>query len=295
MYVSPTILSPQLQPHVPPAHARPAGPDRTLAEEAETRDEKTGPATTDNAPGVIRLLEAGHFKGVADVRLRINFYDELAQRAGQRTAEQLQSGADSLIQSVAGEAASLVATLGGDDGAAGAAENLIADFEASVQSAVETAGSEGSITVDDVAASIQAAFDALVDQLRELFDPIEDATGPVAETPTLSTQSLTDGRDAKVTTAPVEPVKVDNQVGGAGDDVVLLSPVVEPIPNALDDAFAALASMFAQALTDLIETVESVSQLSDPAPAPGNGAAYANFMEIYNQLGGGEPQVDTTG
>lgn len=295
MRVSAAILSPQLKLHDPPALARPAGPDRKLVEEVETRHEKTDPAKTDNTPGVIRLLEAGHFKGVADVRLRINFYDELVQRSGQRAAEQFQSGADSLTQSVAREAASLVATLGGDDAAAGAAENLIAEFEASVQSAVETAGSEGSITVDETAASIQAAFDALVDQLRELLDPIEDATGPAAETPTLTTQSLTDGRDAKVTTTPVEPVKVENQVGGAGDDVVLLSPVVEPTPLALDEVLAALASMFEQALTDLIEAVESVSQRPDPAPAPGNGAAYAKFMEIYNQLGGGEPQVDTTG
>ncbi|MCH8344921.1 MAG: hypothetical protein IH983_13170 [Planctomycetes bacterium] len=295
MRVSPAIVPPQLQLHDPPAHARPAGPDRTLAEEAETRHKKTGPAKTDNTPGVIRLLEAGYFKGVADVRLRINFYDELAQRAGQRAAEQLQSGADSLIQSVAGEAASLVATLGGDDGAAGAAESLIADFEASVRSAVEAASSEGSITVNETAASIQAAFDALVHQLRELLDPIEAATGPAAETPTLSTHSLTDGRDAKVTTAAVEPVKVDNQVGGAGDDVVLLSPVVEPTPTALDDALAGLASMFEQALIDLIEAVESVSQLPDPAPAPGNGAAYARFLAIYNQLRSGEPQVDTMG
>ncbi len=295
MRVSAAVLSPQLKLHDPPAHARPAGPDRKLVEEVETRHEKTDPAKTDNTPGVIRLLEAGHFKGVADVRLRINFYDELAQRSGQRAGEQFQSGADSLTQSVAREAASLVATLDGDDAAAGAAENLIAEFEASVQSAVETAGSEGSITVDETAASIQAAFDALVGQLRELLDPIEDATGPAAETPTLTTQSLTDGRDAKVTTTPVEPVKVESQDGGAGDDVVLLSPVVEPTPLALDEALAALASMFEQALTDLIEAVESVSQLPDPAPAPGNGAAYAKFMAIYNQLGGGEPQVDTTG
>ena len=32
----------------------------------------------DGAKGVLRLLQEGHFKGVADVRLRINFHDELA-------------------------------------------------------------------------------------------------------------------------------------------------------------------------------------------------------------------------
>ena len=31
----------------------------------------------EKAKGVIRLLQEGHFKGVADVRLRINFFDEL--------------------------------------------------------------------------------------------------------------------------------------------------------------------------------------------------------------------------
>jgi hypothetical protein len=33
---------------------------------------------TSEVPGVLRLLQAGHFKGVADVRLRINFHAELA-------------------------------------------------------------------------------------------------------------------------------------------------------------------------------------------------------------------------
>ena len=33
---------------------------------------------TREARGVIRLLQEGHFKGVADVRLRINFFEELA-------------------------------------------------------------------------------------------------------------------------------------------------------------------------------------------------------------------------
>ncbi len=38
------------------------------------RDDKNTEATK----GVLGLLQEGHFKGVADVRLRINFFDELA-------------------------------------------------------------------------------------------------------------------------------------------------------------------------------------------------------------------------
>ena len=36
---------------------------------------------------MIRLLQAGHFKGVADVRLRINFNDELTAIGDGKTAE----------------------------------------------------------------------------------------------------------------------------------------------------------------------------------------------------------------
>ena len=39
------------------------------------------------AKGVLRLLEAGHFRGVADVRLRINFQQELSAQQGQSLPE----------------------------------------------------------------------------------------------------------------------------------------------------------------------------------------------------------------
>ena len=58
--------------------------------------------------GVLRLLEAGHFKGVADVRLRINFHDELEARAAERGREALGGATDALIDSVAGGVSSLV-------------------------------------------------------------------------------------------------------------------------------------------------------------------------------------------
>jgi hypothetical protein len=53
----------------------------SLAEETESPVVETPDPTQDDADearGVIRLLEAGHFKGVADIRLRINFAEELA-------------------------------------------------------------------------------------------------------------------------------------------------------------------------------------------------------------------------
>ena len=42
-----------------------------------------GEAAATGEKGVIGLLLAGHFRGVADARLRINFYEELQQRNSQ--------------------------------------------------------------------------------------------------------------------------------------------------------------------------------------------------------------------
>ena len=69
---------------VPPSEDSPDGVEVSSVENNE-----------DSPRGVIRLLLEGHFKGVADVRLRINFQDELAdagfQEAGPVVTEQVAS------------------------------------------------------------------------------------------------------------------------------------------------------------------------------------------------------------
>ena len=58
-------------------------PENTALAEATGTSEPTteGEKTTGRANGVLRLLESGHFKGVADVRLRINFHEQLSPQA----------------------------------------------------------------------------------------------------------------------------------------------------------------------------------------------------------------------
>lgn len=72
------------------------GQGNTLAAISSTRPDRPTPSTTvststptvpapddtdtnekEHVPGVLRLLEAGHFKGVADVRLRMVFGDQI--------------------------------------------------------------------------------------------------------------------------------------------------------------------------------------------------------------------------
>lgn len=52
------------------------------------------------AKGVVRLLEEGHFKGVADVRLRINFHEQLSASAEAKSIGTARQAAEGLGQAV---------------------------------------------------------------------------------------------------------------------------------------------------------------------------------------------------
>lgn len=66
-----------------PLRTAPAAPTRdaapTAPRDADRRNERT--------PGVLRHLADGHYRGVADVRLRIVFHDELAALGAERVGE----------------------------------------------------------------------------------------------------------------------------------------------------------------------------------------------------------------
>jgi PAS domain S-box-containing protein len=66
----------------------------------------------DEGAGVLRLLEAGHFKGVADVRLRINFFEELSARASAAAAPAVRTEAAGLIDTMNSRIGELVMVAG---------------------------------------------------------------------------------------------------------------------------------------------------------------------------------------
>ena len=53
-------------------------PDPAQIEESSSTEPQSESQESDAEKGVLRNLLAGHFKGVSDVRLRINFFEELA-------------------------------------------------------------------------------------------------------------------------------------------------------------------------------------------------------------------------
>ena len=81
-----------------PGTTYPTAPTAQPTTTAPAEGEQTAP-TTETArekpvKGVVRLLQEGHFKGVADVRLRINFSQELADSAAAASGDLAEAQGD---------------------------------------------------------------------------------------------------------------------------------------------------------------------------------------------------------
>lgn len=114
--------------------------------------------------GVLRLLQEGHFSGVADVRLRIVH----AERIAALTSEQVSPDIAEPVENIISDTASTVAEL------AAASESVsteqidatIVDFGDQVTAAIETFQTVVEQDIESLETTLQAAFQSLIDQLE---------------------------------------------------------------------------------------------------------------------------------
>jgi hypothetical protein len=118
---------------------------------------------------VLRLLQAGHFKGVADVRLRINFHDEIA--AAQ--AEAAKSAANEAVTELSG---TVNARLEGLASSGELSEEQLAalgqlrdSFNESVATAAEAFLAAKQPTGEALTGSLDEAFDSLAGSLGAML------------------------------------------------------------------------------------------------------------------------------
>ena len=146
---------------------RPEAPPRpSTAAATETRE---APDNT-RAKGVLRLLGEGHFKGVADVRLRMNFHAELEQKdaaaqteSARTAATQLQTDMTAILEKTSGEI---------DEDSIGALEEVFNQFDQIISD---------SLTDEAGAPDIRAtAVDAIATLKEELVRVLggSDASAP---------------------------------------------------------------------------------------------------------------------
>ncbi|MEE8587321.1 MAG: hypothetical protein V3T83_20975, partial [Acidobacteriota bacterium] len=128
-------------------------------------------------PGVIRLLQEGHFKGVADVRLRINFHEILSSLQRESVSSVAEQEVPVLAAAIASRVAEFLES-----------EALSQEETAQVQSAVDEFKSQAqalSLAETDTAAlraGLGLAFQKLVESIRSLALNTAESN-PVAEPP----------------------------------------------------------------------------------------------------------------
>ena len=252
------------------------------------------------AKGVLRNLEAGHFKGVADVRLRINFFDELSARAGGVAQAAAVEASATLVGAVAERAGELLHPFATDENTREELAGLIDEFSAAVKDVAGETAAAGGFDIDAFTASIQDAFSTFVEQAGSLLAPLvadpEPPPDPDIEPDDAASSARPDGAALDTKGDGSATLSIDQavpRIASAVDapDTVVEPPAGDPSPT-LDDAIASLVVAFDEALATLTESMSAVATLPEPSAPSGNGVAYDKFLEMYNALRGVSSDLD---
>ncbi|MFA5863381.1 MAG: hypothetical protein WC975_01700 [Phycisphaerae bacterium] len=174
-----------------PMHTTPAKPEKTKVPTVNTTTDNeisaqvpAGEETSEQgteSKGVLRLLAEGHFKPVADVRLRINFYEELAQQSNANTSEQVTALNTKIMNDISG----LMASVPGSD------SQQFTDAKNTLEQALS---SQQSIS-PDAQTQTKKALDEFLAAVKEIFTPAPippaEETEPSQDTSLLSDVPLT--------------------------------------------------------------------------------------------------------
>jgi len=238
-------------------------------------------------PGVLRLLQEGHFKGVADVRLRITFAEEIAAMEREQTEPIVADGVTGLVDTVAAGMEPFTVENGLDEQTVTGIGEASAALTASLEKIADDYQSGNITTAADLIARIQTGFDGFISSVQSILDA---ASASVPETPAeavtlqagdpslsmaMASTEIIDG--ASVEEVPVEEVPAEEspaQDGPAGE----ISSF--DFQTALADLIASVTSKL-QELATALHSIQVLPPLSEPT---GNGKAYAKFLAIYNGM-----------
>jgi hypothetical protein len=212
----------------------------------------------DGQRGVIRLLQEGHFKGVSDVRLRINFFDEIAGIE----AAQVQAVTAENTAAALGSIGSLVESF--------LAENELSEDQSTAVSDAQQAFEQAVSDAEDKTLALNNAFAEFLAALQSLFTPPAE---PDQEPPPPDAEAQGSGEgssEGPLEGPPPEPPQ---------------EPPAETGPDWL--AFIEnLQAAFDVAMDNLNSAVSSTSALPPLSEPNGNGVAYEKFLAIYNEMRG---------
>lgn len=257
------VGNPQAWGQVRPEQAVPGGEDAGKAARQEAGAVRQAADDGGDGRGVIRLLQEGHFNGVADLRLRINFFDELQRIAADDALETMEEGLRDLT---AGLPDAIEGALGGlIEGGELSADDVSAragDFEGAVNEILARART-GETSLKDAMQELRTAASGLVESLRDALMKPEEA-------------AVVDTEDGSTTITP-DPATLGLAAPEASD---VTAPPAE-------DPFDLLHAQLLGSLDNLEHETAGALALPSLSAPRGNGGAYLKFLEIYAGLTGG--------
>ena len=128
-------------------------------------------ADVERSRGVVRLLQEGHFKGVADVRLRINFRDELKEAEQGQIRATVVEKVDDVVGSVRLNVESLVES---GELSQELYDTLLETFEQEASQARDEFYSSETPSQEVLTIGLEATFETLATSLSEFLAPAED-------------------------------------------------------------------------------------------------------------------------
>lgn len=251
-------------------------PSPVEPEQVNQEDDDSG-----DSKGVLRLLQEGHFKGVADVRLRINFFDKLAALEATQKQAVTEEKMGGVLESLNGVVDSFLA------------DNELTEEQSAGISEAQESFIQAVNEADDPAGAAEDAFAAFIEALQGLFAiPLEavEQELPAAEQGAEETEPA-DGTEEQEVPAVDEGTEETETVGGTEEPSgqIELIPPAESGPD-WQGFIENLQAAFTTAMEQLNSSINAVSVLPPLSEPSGNGVAYEKFLAIYNQmLGVGEP------
>lgn len=222
--------------------------------------------------GVVHNIQAGHFKGVADVRLRINFADQLPDATGKMAEEQMQEEAEALDINMAEKVDQLQQNFQFE-------YNFSYSFSLSVSS--QQPNQQGADSLNDaqvfdiksVVESFRKTFDDIFEELS-VFGPEVHSAKTVTEADTgegVMEQNVVDIAESHIVNFEVSEESTDDS---------------EPEPTDFSAALNELRDFFESELQAIEERINAVLPLPPLSPPQGNGVAYDRFLGMYQDLYG---------
>jgi hypothetical protein len=234
---------------------------------------------TDKAKGVIRNLLDGHYKGVADLRLRIIHFEELSKIENNNLKEVADDKVVGLLSAVNSAVSNLLELnqppqvsqeSEGVEDLATTVSGLHQEFTASVNQLLEDFGSSDNPSKANLITGIEDFFETFITSLRDLLTPSTEEPLPTSNP--IEEEGLT---------AELESLAIENPTESEPESS-------DPVETDYTNYISEVSSVFTIAIADLTEALNNLAVLPELTEPTGNGVAYDKFLAIYNEMRGVE-------